>query len=214
MKDWNNIRKSDEEFIKGIYEKASQYQEQSTDQLSNQNKQRVTKMISFGVSAAACTLVVISAVNVISQWKHDDTTTNPGNLMYRSMDEPDVAQYSVGVEESPVESEPVEVFGTIGQITEDSNGIALTVTVDNQDVTGLGDQVQVILTEDLYEKMQEYQKEHGMESFYGIPVILYVEAYNWLDYYKVINDDSLYLQEITQDGDIFYKNLDGDILNN
>lgn len=225
MKDWNNIRKSDEEFMQDIYEKAKLYQEQSIDEVSNlgefkqkterKNKQRVTKMISMGVSAAAaCTLVILSAVNIFPHWKHDDTTTSPENSMYRSMDEPDVVQYSVDEEVSPVESEPIEVMGTVADITEDSNGVALTVTVDNQDVSGLENQVQVILSEDLYEKLQEYGKEHKLQTFKGMPVILYIETYNWLDYYKVINNDSFYLQEVTQDGAILYKNLDGDILDN
>ena len=224
MEEWNKIRKSDEEFMKDIYEKAKLYQEESIDQVNSlsehqkkresKHKLRATKVVSIGVSAAACALVVLSAVKVIPQWKQNDTTANPKNTMYRTMDEPDVAQFSVGEEASPVESEPVEVVGSMVDITEDSNGIALTVTVDNQDVTGLGDQVQVILSEDLYEKMQEYRKEHELETFYGIPVILYVETYNWLDYYKVINDDGLYLQEKTEDGAILYKNLDGDILKN
>lgn len=224
MEDWNKIRKSDEEFMKDIYEKAKQYQEESIDQVNSlseyqkkrerEHKLRATKVVSIGVSAAACALVVLSAVKVIPQWKQNNTTTNPKNTMYRSMEEPDVAQYSVGEEVSPIESEPVEVVGTMVDITEDSNGIALTVTVDNQDVTGLENQVRVILSEDLYEKMQEYRKEHELETFYGMPVILYVETYNWLDYYKVINDDGLYLQEKTEDGVIRYKNLDGDILKN
>lgn len=222
MEDWNKIRKSDEEFIKDIYEKASLYQSQSTDhrgklleykeKKTTNKRQRTTKFVSIGVSAAACALAVLSIAKVFPEWKQNNTATIPQNSMYRSMDEPDVAQYSVDEDSYPIESVPMEVLGTVEEDSAGDGGIVLTVKVDDEDINGLENQIQVIISEDLYEEVKEYLKEHKQESINGLPVLLYIEKYNWLDYFKVINEDGLYLQVQMEDGTIAYENMDGDVI--
>ena len=224
MKDWNKIRKSDDEVIKGIYEKASLLQDQSTDNVSNlleykekKDKKRElgdSKAVSIGVSVAACAFVVLSAARIVPRWRQNNTTTIPKNTMYRSMDEPDIPQYSTDEESSVIESVPMEVLGIVEDVSAGSRGIVLTVNIDKEDDNELENPVRVILSEDIYERINEYLKDQERESVQGLPVLLYIEKYNWLDYFKVINEDGLYLQEQMEDGTVLYQNMDGDVIKN
>lgn len=219
MEDWNKIRKSDEEFIKGIYERTSEYQEhpeastEDTDGPSSfsRHRHKVHTGIFKGASvAAACILAGLGITSLLPKWLHQDSASVPESAMYRSVDETEMASSQPQEDITPTEVIPMEVVGTIRAVEENNNEIILQVNVDSQDGQEMEAEIEVVISEHLYQQLLDYEQEQGVEVLDGQQVLLYVEKYNWLEYFILNQEDNFYLFAEEENGEVIYRNIDGD----
>lgn len=211
MEDWNKVRKSDDEFIKGIYERASQYKEETENEAKPAANHRFRRVVTGIVStAAACALAVLGIMKLLPHTARQETGQIPESAVYRSVEEDEIQD---GVEETvPEEAVVFTVLGEVAQVEENENDIILIITVEEQDNNELSDEIEVVISQQLYKDLLAYEQENGDVKLIGYPVMALVEKYNWLDYYKLSREDNFYFQCSDEEGQIVYQNLDGDVI--
>lgn len=210
MEHWNDIRKSDDQFIHDIYEKANQYEYSRVDKKRNNKFSTKYKMFRYGLelSAAAASLIILTTTMWKGYQEGTQQSTTPQNTMYRSLEDEDEIQDARTTVEQPVEDVPVEIVGVITDVVEDAEETVLQVR--GKSVDHSNEQFyQVIVSKEVYNRLIQYQKEHHVEQLSDFKVLLYVETYNWLDYLKLNNDSSLYVQVTSQKDSLIYESLDG-----
>lgn len=223
MKDWNKIRKSDDEFIKGIYERANQYQDRTEDEQKNQNavvsfrKQRknLRKGISFGLTAAAAgAIAFLGAGKLMLERSTDKTGSTPEVTMYRSVDESQFEGEESDGDAIPQETQPVEVQGVITEIEEEESNTVFRLATMEAKEQNFPEEIEVVITDHFYEQLKKYQRENEIEDLIGQKVLLFVDEYNWQEYYILNREDGFYLENENEDGAAVYRNMDGDEITN
>lgn len=216
MKDWQDIRKSDEEFMKGIYERASQYEETQSEQPVEQtnpipfskHKHSMRHRIYATLSVAATSAVVLlGAVKVLPLVRQEQTEELPESISYQALPQERSLLRNEPNEEAPVEATQIQVKGIVDTVEKQGNDEIMKVTLEADSAFNQESEVEIILSSYFYEELVEYGKEEDTSWLVGQKVLLYLEKYNWLEYYKLVNDDELYLQEETEDGATIYRNL-------
>lgn len=214
MEDWNRIRKSDDEFIKEIYERAGSYQQQTEKDSTSPSQHRFNShKLTAGILTAAATIAIaiVGAVKLLPQRDNQNASQMPESAMYRSVEEDEV---DVQMEEAiPEEATVLEVLGQVLKVEESDKETILLIKVDEQDKNELASEIEVVVSEKFYEELLAYEADDDITELIGLHVIIYVEKYNWLEYFKLNQEDNFYFQTTDEDGQIIYRNLDGDLLN-
>lgn len=216
MKDWQNIRKSDEEFMKGIYERASQYEETQSEQQVNQtnpipfskHKHSMRRSIYATLSVAATSAVVLlGAVKVLPLFRQEQTEALPEKISYQPLPDERRVLRNGTEEDAPVEAKQIQVKGIVDSLERQGDDEVMKITLDADSTWNQESEVEIIVSSYFYEELIEYGGEEDASWLVGQKVLLHLEKYNWLEYYKLVNGDELYLQDEAEDGTTIYRNL-------
>jgi len=158
--------------------------------------------VKTAVAAAVAVICGISIAGVMLQ--------NPENEkceVYRSLaeDELDTVETS---KDAPREAEAVIVRGRVIDVLEKEEQISLVIRVENQEESGLSDQVEVLVSDYFYGQVLEWL---GRSSLRGRRVSLMAESYNYLDYYKLSSEQELFVR-VRNNGRMVYENIEQEIL--
>lgn len=216
MKDWQDIRKTDEEFLEDIYERASQYEEEKAQQDIIQNKgtsyvrHRVRHKIYMTLSAAATvTVVLLGATKMMPLLIQDQGEDVPESIQYQKLQEERSLPQDCQKENVTTAVLPIRIEGTVESVIvqDNDNDVILKVNLSkSQEVNG-ETYVEVILSTNFYEQLVEYGQRDDASWLVNQNVSLNLEEYQGTQYYKLVNDDELYLQYRKSDGETVYRNL-------